>query len=60
MSKSMSIRLEEMKKLVMDLESGASWETCCGYEINDELSPFINLNEDADQFTSLNQELKYA
>lgn len=56
MTKTMTMKIEEMKQLVVSLEAGMSWEACCGYSIEGELDQFINLNEE----TQYSDELKYA
>lgn len=46
MTKTLELRVESMKQLAMELEEGkVSWEDYCGYTINEELAPLINLPE---------------
>lgn len=43
MTNTMTVRINEMKRLALLLEQGeVSWEACCGYS-NEELDSFLNL-----------------
>jgi hypothetical protein len=43
------MRLEEMKRFAAELEQGIStWENTCGYDINEELLPFLNLTTESE------------
>ena len=49
MNKGLEMRLAEMKRIAVELEQGiTTWENTCGYDINDELLPFLNLTTESE------------
>lgn len=47
MTQTMMKRVEGMKQLALELSKGnGSWESYCGYLINEELYGFINMTEE--------------
>jgi hypothetical protein len=58
MKKTLAERVKGMKKLATEFENGnLTWEDQCGYSLNSELLPFINLSEEYDYDA---EELRYA
>lgn len=44
MNKGLEMRIQDMKRIAAELEQGiTTWENTCGYDINEELLPFLNL-----------------
>jgi hypothetical protein len=46
MTKGLQLRVAAMQELHEELLNGGIWENICGYSLNDELLPFMDLTEE--------------